>query len=54
MGISRRGFVKLVTVSGIVISLSPLAMAEEPGFAARETLPGRQRWNPAATRVPPV
>jgi CO/xanthine dehydrogenase Mo-binding subunit len=24
-------------------------MAEEPGFAARETLPGRQRWNPAAT-----
>ena len=23
--------------------------AEEPAFAARETLPGRQRWNPAAT-----
>jgi CO/xanthine dehydrogenase Mo-binding subunit len=49
MGISRRGFVKLVTASGIVISLSPLAIAQEPGFATRETLPGRQRWNPAAT-----
>jgi len=24
-------------------------MAEQPDFAARETLPGRQRWNPAAT-----
>ena len=51
MGISRREFVKLATASGIVISVSPLAIAEEPGFAARETLPGRQRWNPAATGV---
>jgi CO/xanthine dehydrogenase Mo-binding subunit len=48
---SRRQFVKLATASGIAISLSPLAIAEEPGFAARETLPGRQRWNPAATGV---
>ena len=51
MGISRREFVKLATASGIVISVSPLALAEEPGFAARETLPGRHRWNPAATGI---
>jgi CO/xanthine dehydrogenase Mo-binding subunit len=48
---SRREFVKLATASGIALSLSPLAIAEEPGFAVRETLPGRQRWNPAATGV---
>jgi len=35
----------LVTASGIVLSLSRLAFAEEPGFAARETLPGPQGWN---------
>ncbi|MBG0803406.1 molybdopterin-dependent oxidoreductase [Methylocystis sp. H4A] len=46
---SRREFAKLVTASGIALSLSRLALANEPGFAARETLPGRQRWNPAAT-----
>src|SRR6267142_197077 len=46
---SRREFVKWVTASGIALSLSRLGSAEEPGFAARETLPGRQRWNPAAT-----
>jgi CO/xanthine dehydrogenase Mo-binding subunit len=49
MGISRREFVKLATASGITLSFSRLAAAEEPGFSARETLPGRQRWNPAAT-----
>ena len=32
-------------------AVSRLAIAEEPGFAARETLPGRQGWNPAATGV---
>ena len=48
MGISRREFVKLATSSGIALSVSRLAAAEEPGFAARETLPGPQRWNPAA------
>src|SRR5258708_16588985 len=48
---SRREFVKLATASGIALSLSPLATAEEPGFAVRETLPGRQKWNPAATGV---
>ena len=49
MRTSRREFVKWVTASGIVLSLSRLASAEEPPFAARETLPGRGSWNPAAT-----
>src|ERR1700719_4962677 len=49
MRMSRREFVKSATAAGIVLSLSRLATAEEPGFDARETLPGRQRWNPAAT-----
>ena len=51
MRISRREFVRSATASGIVLSMSRLAIAEEPGFAARETLPGRQSWNPAATGV---
>jgi CO/xanthine dehydrogenase Mo-binding subunit len=51
MRISRREFVKSVTASGIALSVSPLAMAAEPSFAERETLPGRQGWSPAATRV---
>jgi CO/xanthine dehydrogenase Mo-binding subunit len=45
---SRREFVKWVTASGISLSLSRLGSAEEAGFAAHETLPGRQNWNPAA------
>src|SRR6202030_854164 len=45
---SRREFVKWVTASGIALSLSRLASAEEPTFAARQTLPGRQNWKPAA------
>ncbi len=49
MRTSRREFVKFATASGIALSLSRLASAEEPTFKARETLPGRQRWNPAAT-----
>src|ERR1700729_2916695 len=49
MRTSRREFVKLATASGIALSLSHLAAAEEPRFAARETLPGRGNWNPAAT-----
>src|SRR6266446_4177074 len=49
MWTSRREFVKGATASGIALSLSRLALAEEPGFATRETLPGRQAWNPAAT-----
>jgi hypothetical protein len=48
MRISRREFVTSVTASGIALSMSRLATAEEPSFAARETLPGRQGWNPAA------
>ena len=51
MRISRRDFVKAATASGIALSITPLAIAEEPSFAARETLPGRQGWNPAATGV---
>src|SRR6266403_5244922 len=48
---SRREFVKWVTASGIALSLSRLASAEEPDFAVREILPGRGAWNPAATGV---
>jgi len=48
---SRREFAKWVTASGIALSMSRLTSANEPTFAARETLPGRQRWNPAATGV---
>src|SRR5262247_3830640 len=51
MRTSRREFVKGAAASGIALSLSRLALAEEPDFSARETLPGRQRWNPAATGV---
>ena len=49
MHISRREFVKSATASGIALTFSRLAMAEQPDFAARETLPGRRRWNPAAS-----
>ena len=49
MRTSRREFVKLAMTSGIALSVSRLAVAGEPGFAARETLPGRRGWNPAAT-----
>src|SRR5262245_50432782 len=48
---SRREFIIGVTASGIALSVSRLAIAEEPPFAARETLPGRRGWNPAATGV---
>ena len=49
MRTSRRDFVKLVTSSGIALSISRLALAEQPDFATRETLPGRGNWNPAAS-----
>jgi CO/xanthine dehydrogenase Mo-binding subunit len=49
MRTSRREFVKFVTASGIALSLSRLAPAEESTFATRETLPGRGAWNPAAS-----
>ena len=49
MRTSRRDFVKLLTSSGIALSVSRLASAEQPDFAARETLPGRENWNPAAS-----
>src|SRR5262249_45589345 len=51
MWTSRREFVKGTAASGIALSLSRLAPAEEPNFAAREALPGRQGWNPADTGV---
>src|SRR5262245_40618374 len=51
MRTSRREFVKLATASGIALSLSRLGWAQEASFDARETLPGRNRWNPAATGV---
>jgi CO/xanthine dehydrogenase Mo-binding subunit len=44
---SRREFVKWITASGISLSLSRLGSAEPVSFAAHETLPGRQNWNPA-------
>ena len=47
--ISRREFVRAGAASGIALTLTRLAAAEEPAFAMRETLPGRQGWNPAAT-----
>ena len=50
-GISRRAFLEAGAASGIALTLTRLAAAEEPGFAARETLPGRQQWNPSATGV---
>jgi CO/xanthine dehydrogenase Mo-binding subunit len=49
MGMSRRECVQLAASSGIALTVSPLAIAAEPDFDTRETLPGRQRWNPAAT-----
>src|SRR3982074_2919388 len=45
---SRREFVKWVTASGIALSLSRLAAAQDVGFPARAVPPGRQGWNPAA------
>ena len=50
MGISRREFVRLATSSGIALSFSAAAtLAETLDFDTRETLPGRNSWNPAAT-----
>ena len=49
--VSRREFLRAGAASGIAFTLTRLAAAQEPAFAARETLPGRQSWNPAATRA---
>lgn len=51
MWTSRREFLKLAATSGIACSVSRLAFATEPAFNDRETLPGRQQWNPAATGI---
>jgi len=46
---SRREFVKWVTASGIALSMSRLGSAEPARvFGLRTTLPGREKWNPAA------
>ncbi len=45
---SRRQFITWATAGGIALSLSRLASAQPVDFAVRETLPGRQGWNPAA------
>ena len=47
MRASRRDFVKLLTVSGISVAVSRLALAQIPDFATRETLPGRRGLYPA-------
>ena len=47
MPISRRAFVTSAFVGGITLSLKRLAVADVPEFAVRETLPGRDAWNPA-------
>src|ERR1700678_2494159 len=46
--ISRREFVRAGAASGIALTLTRLAAAQEPAFAVREALPGPQGWNPAA------
>jgi CO/xanthine dehydrogenase Mo-binding subunit len=49
--VSRREFLRAGVASGIAFTLTRLAAAQEPAFALRETLPGRDAWNPAATRA---
>ena len=49
--VSRREFLRAGAANGIALTLTRLAAAEEPAFATRETLPGREGWNPAATRA---
>ena len=47
MPVSRRAFVMSAVASGIALNLKRLAVADVPGFAVRETLPGQRVWNPA-------
>src|SRR6202167_1722537 len=47
--ISRREFVRAGAASGIALTLTRLAAAQERVYAVREALPGPQGWNPAAT-----
>ncbi|HZZ63701.1 MAG TPA: molybdopterin cofactor-binding domain-containing protein [Roseiarcus sp.] len=47
--ISRRELLRAGAAGGIALTLTRLAAAEAPAFTARETLPGRQGMNPAAT-----
>jgi CO/xanthine dehydrogenase Mo-binding subunit len=50
-GLSRRAFLQAGAASGIALTLTRLAAAEELEFPARETLPGRRQRNPAASGV---
>jgi CO/xanthine dehydrogenase Mo-binding subunit len=48
MGMSRRQFAASATSCGIALCLSRAGLAAVPDFAARETLPGPEGFNPAA------
>ncbi|SHF49767.1 CO or xanthine dehydrogenase, Mo-binding subunit [Kaistia soli DSM 19436] len=48
---SRRDFVKLMMASGIAVAVTPMARADAPTFASRETLPGRGVARPKLGRV---
>ncbi|HWJ72840.1 MAG TPA: molybdopterin cofactor-binding domain-containing protein [Kaistia sp.] len=48
---SRRDFVKLMMASGIAVAVTPMARADAPTFASRETLPGRGVARPRLGRV---
>lgn len=47
MRASRREFMTWISAGGISLSMSQLGLAQDVGFDARETLPGRRKWNPA-------
>ncbi|GJE19286.1 xanthine dehydrogenase family protein molybdopterin-binding subunit [Methylobacterium marchantiae] len=47
MRASRREFMTWMSAGGISLSMTRLGQAQSVGFDARETLPGRARWNPA-------
>lgn len=49
MQLNRRAFVKLVTTSGIALTVSRLGDAQQPTFHARETMPPPGTWNPSLT-----
>ena len=48
---SRRDFLKLASVSGISLAVSPVFGSPVPDFIARETLPGRGISHPSLGRV---
>src|SRR6188768_3122571 len=48
MQLNRRTFVKLMTTSGIALTISRIGKAQEP-FRTRETMPSAGAWNPSLT-----